>query len=116
MITNNLQNSFSADDIDETGHLFKPLKDSDSNKPSTGGDKPFTFMITSTPREVEDVPEEQEDEEGMATYVWRVKKKCQPVVDEGRWRWRIEKNKREKDEEGMNTNIWRMKEGWLEKE
>ena len=69
MITNNLQNSFSADDIDETGHLFKPLKDSESNKPATGGDKPFTFMITSTPREVEDVPEEQEDEEGMATYV-----------------------------------------------
>lgn len=69
MITNNLQNSFSADDIDETGHLFKPLKDSDSNKPAACGDKPFTFMITSTPREVEDVPEEQEDEEGMATYV-----------------------------------------------
>ncbi|XP_066913767.1 transcription initiation factor TFIID subunit 1-like isoform X2 [Clytia hemisphaerica] len=66
-MTNNLQNSFSADDIDDTSsHVFKPLK----SEIKDGGT--LNFMVTSTPREiVEDVPEEREaeEEEGYATYV-----------------------------------------------
>lgn len=61
-MTPNLHNSFSADNIDDQGNFFKPLKNPTGNAP------PATFMVTSTPREVEAVPEEQE-EESYATYV-----------------------------------------------
>ena len=82
MMTSNLHSSFSADDIvDETGkHMFKPLKgeniiDSDgatgNNSAGGGGKDPaiLNFMITSTPREVDDVPEEHEGDDEYATYV-----------------------------------------------
>jgi hypothetical protein len=61
-MTPNLHSSFSADNIDNQNHLFKPLKNPTGNAP------PPMFMVTSTPREVEAVPEEQE-EESYATYV-----------------------------------------------